>query len=249
MRRDRHYVGRAIRKPQPCSAESYLHHVACEIASGVRHVLVRGCDVAACSVVISSKVRCNAVTARSIQHKRQVGFAPLVNNCLRRLDHHLHLERACRQTRCRLKKIEDVRKGRDLFRHYNFWKRDYEVVWKMTAALFNKRCKKDVQRAKASLAQFFSERFYANAYEWRKSPFAHPGGNFSGGRSGVTILFIVRAIAVAVLEINTKIFDRLAAQFLRDAIVNRARKPQWFVLASDLVRVHIEPRRQCIRFV
>ena len=45
----------------------------------------------------------------------------------------------------------------------------------------------------------------------------HPVGDFARGRLGVAVLLLVGAVAVAVLEVNPKVFDGLAPELVRDA--------------------------------
>ncbi len=47
-------------------------------------------------------------------------------------------------------------------------------------------------------------------------------GDFLGDRTRVTVLFGVRPDAVAVLEVDAEIFDRLAPQLVDDALRYRA---------------------------
>ena len=67
MRRDRHDVRGAVRKPKPGAGVGDLHHVAREIARRVIHPLLRRRNVAAGGVIVSPEMRGDGAAARGVQ--------------------------------------------------------------------------------------------------------------------------------------------------------------------------------------
>ena len=53
-------------------------------------------------------------------------------------------------------------------------------------------------------------------------PSAQARGDLAAPRCGVAVLLVVRAVAVAVLEVDAEVLDRLALQLLDDARVDRS---------------------------
>src|SRR6185369_11569994 len=92
MRRNRHDVCRTIGKPDTRACKRNLHHVFRKIAGGVQHVLVSSGDAATRSVVISAEMRGDTPSFGSGKQKRQVDLSLMIDNRLRRFDHHLKLQ-------------------------------------------------------------------------------------------------------------------------------------------------------------
>ena len=74
-----------------------------------------------------------------------------------------------------------------------------------------------------ALAQLVAEVLDPDADERRERAVRGAGGDFDGGRFGVPVLFRVRPVAVAVLEIQPEVLDRLALQLLRHPRVDARR--------------------------
>ena len=75
MRRDRHDVRRSVGKPDAGAGKRNLHHVFRKVASRMKHVLVRGRDVAAGRVVVSSEVRRNATPFTRSKQQRKIDLS------------------------------------------------------------------------------------------------------------------------------------------------------------------------------
>src|SRR5215813_7245683 len=56
MRSHRHDIGCSIREPDASPSKGHLHHVFSKVARRVQQVLMRRCDVATRSVIVSPKV-------------------------------------------------------------------------------------------------------------------------------------------------------------------------------------------------
>ena len=65
----------------------------------------------------------------------------------------------------------------------------------------------------------------------------------------MTIFFRIGTIAVAIFEIDPKIFDRLAFQFLLDPGVNRVREPGRRIVYAHTIRVSFKPMSQTGRVI
>src|ERR1700741_109772 len=89
MRSDRHDIGGAVGEPDTCSGKRYLHHVLCEVAGGMQHVLVSSSDVATGSVVVSAEVSSHATPFRRRKQQRKIDLSSMIDDRLRGLDHHL----------------------------------------------------------------------------------------------------------------------------------------------------------------
>src|SRR5215213_8213247 len=80
MRRHRHDVRRSVGKPDAGAGKRDLHHVLREVARGMKHVLVRGRDVATGSVVVSAEVSRDTTSFSGSQQQRQIDLALMVDN-------------------------------------------------------------------------------------------------------------------------------------------------------------------------
>ena len=81
-----------------------------------------------------------------------------------------------------------------------------------------------ISRVRTLRAQIFVERFDADADERRQRAGGEALSDFACAGRGVSIFFVVGAIAVTVFEIEAEIFDRFAFQFLRHAVENLLRQ-------------------------
>ena len=95
---------------------------------------------------------------------------------------------------------------------------------------FDQRGDKNVERAKAPRAQFFVERFDANANEWRERAILTSFSSLGCGGNSVSIFFVVGTVAITIFKIDTEVFDRLALKFLADSPVDRVSQPCSFIL-------------------
>src|SRR3954468_17347044 len=134
----------------------------------------------------------------------------MVDDRLRRLDHWLDPKRAGRQPIPFLDDFESPDCCFNLLRQLNFWNGNDESRWQL-ACRFAQQCgHEDVEGANTAFAQIFAERFYPDADERRERVRGETARDFAGSRGGMAIFFFVGAVAIAVLKIETEIFDRFA---------------------------------------
>ena len=99
--------------------------------------------------------------------------------------------------------------------------------------------RKRSKRAQAAPLQLLAQRLDADADERRQRAVRQPRRDLVGRGLRVAVLFVVGAVAVAVLEVDAEVLDRLARQLVDDARVDavgeardRARSPSASVAAS-----------------
>ena len=173
---------------------------------------------------------------RSFQKSRQARFPALVEDRLRRFDHHLESQRTLFQAQRGLHRFEQVRERGHLLGDHNFGQSDDEVCGKASARGFAQRAHKKIERADAAVAQFRRERLEPDADKRRQRTFAESLGHFLGGKLRVLVLFRIGTISVAVLEINPEILDRLAPQFFQHAAVDRLGHPGGAIFEPQFFR-------------
>src|SRR5580704_17376573 len=117
-----HDVGRAVRQGYAGARKRSLHHRSREVARWMQHMLIRGGDPQAGRVVVSSKMRADASSARYLDQPRQH------ENRLRRLDHDLHWNIAQRR--------EHVGERAYLFGYCDLWQRHYKMIWQTAVGRF-----------------------------------------------------------------------------------------------------------------
>ncbi len=87
----------------------------------------------------------------------------------------------------------------------------------------DQRRDEDIQRPQAACVEFLRQRLDADADERRQGAGGKALGHFLGDRTGVAVLFLVNAVAVAVLEIDPKVLHRLATKLVGDTRANGGR--------------------------
>ena len=110
--------------------------------------------------------------------------------------------------------------------------RDDEAARQQPAAAGGQLAEHDVERAHSAFERLWRERLDANAQERRQAGAGHAQGQLLGHGGGVAILLGIGAAAVAVLEVDPHILDRLAAQLLVHARVDRPGQPGILVGAA-----------------
>src|SRR5207248_3212864 len=128
---------------------------------------VRGCYLATRRIIVCAEVRSRAAPPRGFEKDGQVRLSALVDDRLRSLDHHLHLQRPRVESARLFKLVEETRERGDLFGDCDFGKRDDEVTGQRAARLFQKRREEDVERASRARVQLFREGLDAYADEGR----------------------------------------------------------------------------------
>ncbi len=135
------------------------------------------------------------------------------------------MERAGRNPGLALQQSKQLGQRRHLFGYDHLGQRDHEPLRQAAPALFRQRGDEVIEGAETTLAKLLAERLDANAEEGGQRPGLEPAGDLLGGRGRVAVLLGLGAIAVAVLEIDAKILDRLALELLDDAPVDGVREP------------------------
>ena len=133
---------------------------------------------------------------------------------------------------------------RHLLGHGHLGQRDDEVGWHLAAAGIGQRGDGQVQRADGALVALQRERLDADAAERRQRAGSHSLGQLLADGDGVEVLFLVGAVAVAVLEVDAVVLHRLALQLLAHACVDGVGHPGRLVGATDRVRVVLDHLRQ-----
>src|SRR5687767_4393551 len=106
--------------------------------------------------------------------------------------------------------------------------------------LFRESGNENIECAKATCAQFFVERLDADADERRECTVLTSLGSFSRSRSCVTVFFLIGSIAVAVFEVDAKVFNRLALKFLRHSAVDCVGQPRSLLLFARPLGVVVQ---------
>ena len=148
----------------------------------------------------------------------------VVDDRLRRFDHQLHPHRVGGEPESGLDPAEHfVEHGRFL-RLADLGKGDDERAGEPTGPRHQRR-QEEIEGAEAPLPQLRRERLHPDSGEGRQRAGLESPGHFGGGRFGVGVLLGVRAMAVAVLEIDPEVLHRLAGQFPFHPLVDGGRQP------------------------
>ena len=194
--------------------------------------------------------------AAFLDQRRQGDGAMVVEDRLRRLDHQLQAQRPGREAVDGLDLRERVDQQSDLSAAGDLRERDDEVGRQAAVGFLQQPFEEQVRRPQRALAQLLAEVLDANADEGRQRAVLRAVRDFDRGGGGMAVLFRVRAVAVAVLEIQAEVFDRLAAELLDDPGVHALggsgieaehrdeRRAVGRVLAQDAQRRGAEFRRR-----
>ena len=143
---------------------------------------------------------------------------------LRRLDHQLDAQRSGLELAGLLDPLARLDRRRDLLGRRDLGKRDGEVRGQPTGGEADERPHEQVEGAERAAAQLIAQRLDADPDEGRERALAHAARYLLGAGLGVSVLLGVGAVAVAVLEVDSVVLDRLALQLLDDARVHGARE-------------------------
>ena len=182
---------------------------------------MRGGDAARGGVVVGAEMRGDDAPAAFADEPRQRDAAIGAENRLRRLDHQLEAQRAGRQLAPVLEGVARRRERRDLFGRRHLRQRDDEVVRHRRRSVRSTQPREEqIERAQAAPLQLFVQRLDPDADPGRQRARRQRGRHFVGRRLRDAILFLVRPVAEAVLEIDAEVLDRLARQLVDDAEVD-----------------------------
>ncbi len=147
----------------------------------------------------------------------QADRASLVEDRVRRLDHQLHAQRSRGEVMRRLDAAEGLRQRAHLRSGGDLRQRDDEVRRQLSAGFLQQPLDEEMGGPERPLAELVTEVLDPHADERRQRAVRVRRGDFDGRGLGVAVLFGVRAVAVAVLEVQPEVLDRLASQLLDHA--------------------------------
>ncbi|EXI68770.1 MAG: hypothetical protein AW08_01082 [Candidatus Accumulibacter adjunctus] len=248
VRPDRHAGGRAIADRDAGSGQADLQHVTGEVARRVGVALVCRRDVARRGVIVGPE-NCRPTAAGSGgNEQRHRILALVVDDRLRRFDHDFHAQRVLGITQPCFELRQDAGAGCDLLGSCHLGQGDDEVLRQTAAGLLGQASEEDVERADRTDLALVGKGLDANADERREDVLAHPLGDLVRRGDGVTILLVVRPIAVAILEVDAVVLDGLRAQLLEHPVVDGEREPRRLLDLAHLLRAAFQRARQAVDF-
>ena len=170
----------------------------------------------------------------------------MIDDRLRGLDHQVDAHAPVLDSQLFFQDVEQIGQRRHLFGDRDFGQGDDEMVGYTPARFLSQRSQCQVERAHRSLIAFVAERLDADADEGRQYALAHPDRQLFAHRDGVEILFLVRAIAIAILEIDPHVLDRLDRQLVLHPTINRVGDPGWLVRPLHRFRVRAQRFAQSV---
>ena len=240
VRSHRHDVGGAVAEEDPGPRVGEHHHPLGEIAPGVVHALVGGGDVARRGEVVGPEVRPAAAPLAGFEERRQRRAAVGPEQRLRRLDHQLDPEGPGGQAVAGFEALAEADQRARLLGDGDLRQRDDEVVGEPSARRGEQRVDEDLQRARAARLPLGAERLDPDAEERRQQPLGETARHLARGGHGGRVLVGVGARAVAVLEVDAEVLDRLAPQLGEHALVHREGEPGLRALPPQSRRVALE---------
>ena len=221
MRAHGHHRSGAVGDRDAGPGEAHLENVPREVAGRMRRHLVERGDVDAGGVVVGAEVRPAAAPARRGDQVGDHEVAARPDDRLGRLDHQLELQRSGEETVRPLQDLERLDQGRHLLGRDHLGKRDHEVGRDHPAGLVDQRGDEEIERSERAPLELLAQRLDADADEGRQRVLPETQRHLLGRRSGVGVFLGVGPVAVAVLEVDAEVLDRLVAQLLDDARVHR----------------------------
>src|ERR1700691_1848992 len=146
------YVQRTVGNPDTGSRKRHLYYLARKIGRRMSAGLARRRDAQRGRVIVRAEVRRHAAPPRRCHQRQQVGFAALVENGLRSLNHYLDSKRAGLEIEHRFQARADISECRDLVRKGDLRQRNAEMVWQCAPRFRGKFRQKKIERADASFA-------------------------------------------------------------------------------------------------
>ena len=174
--------------------------------------LVAAGDAQPGGVVVGAEVQPGAAPGRGVHHggdgRRPVGQ----QHGLRRLHLDLEPQRTLGQPVRALQPLADVDHGRDLGDRGDLGQRDHPAGGQLGP--LQQGPEHQVQGPQPAPPGRRLEGLAADAEERRRRPGAHRGRQLQPDHRGVPVLLVVRPGAVAVLQVDPQVLDRLAPQLL-----------------------------------
>ncbi len=194
-------------------------------------MLVRRRDRERRGVVVGPEVGGAAAAAPGLDDPKQGNRSALADDRLRRLDHDLGMERAFWQPERALESLEEVGERGDLLGDGHLGQRDDEVLRQPASGVADQLREEDVESPEASPRELPGEGLDADADRGRQCPGRETRRDLARRGDGVAVFLGVGAIAVAVLEVDAEVFDRLPPELLDDARIDhvgeRARQAEY----------------------
>ena len=223
MGRDRHDVGRTIRQMHAGLREGHLHHVFREVAGFMAHVLPGSRDAAKGGVIVRAEVGAGYAATAGIDRRAERRRPIRRQDRLRRFNHQLQLQHTGRAQREPPFNASHARATAET------WAGVISFGTVMTKFEGGSRCRD----ARASVVTKRSSVRRLRACSSRdiglirmpmnggSVPAARPLRDFFRRSLRVAIFLGVGPVAVAVLEIDPEVFDRLTSKLLHNTCPNR----------------------------
>jgi hypothetical protein len=201
-----------------------LHHVAREVAGWMIQGLVTGRHLQARRVIVDAEVGRHAAPPGGLHETRQGDAAVGIEQRLRGLDHELQPERPLRELGRRLQGFEDLHQGPDLAGQHHLGKSHDEAARQPAARLADQRPHEEVQGAGRALEPARVQGLDADPDEGWEGRRLQSSDHLPRGLDRAGVLLVIGAFPVAILEIDPKVFHRLALELLDDTGVDRLGK-------------------------
>ena len=181
------------------------------------HSLVRGRDVQRRRVVVRAEMRTGQSSFAQFNQLWQQGTTGVIENDLRRLDHHFEAQGPVGQSERTLKLPQHRHRVPHLLGEYHFRDRDDEPLGECAGAA-HQRGNDEVERAYTARAQLLVQRLHPYANERWQGLLRHPLRQCAANGNSVSVFLGIGTVAVAILKVNAKIFHRLTRQLFLHAI-------------------------------
>ena len=205
--------------------ERHLHHVLGEVAGRVGHRLVRGGDVAGRGVVVGAEVRARAAALGGRDEPGQRGHAPPVRGspASSRPSARAAARRARGRCAARAPRARE-RSAVDLLRHRDLGQRDHEARPagrrpRGTSVVTNRSSVRSARSASSGESGLMRMPMKGESV-----PSFMPARDLVRRGCRVAVLLGVGPVAVAVLEVDAEVLDRLALELRLDARVDHGRE-------------------------
>ena len=193
--------------------QRHLHDVLREIARGVGHALVGGGDVAGGGVVVGAEVGAPAPSLPRGHQGTQGGLAIQAEDRLRRLDHDLELQGAGREP---ILLLQHPRQGSATVETCSGIVTLGRVITKFAGkrplVRSSKRGHEQVEGSQAAREELARKGLDADADEGGQAALGHRLRDLFRRAHRVRVFLRVGPVAVAVLEVDPEVLDRLALE-------------------------------------
>ena len=221
--RDRELRRRPVGNLDSRPRDRELHQDAREVARRVPERVARCDDVEARGEIVRTEMERGAAPAPRFDERGERDAAVFAEERRRRLDHRFDADRAERESERSLELVEEARERGDLARVNDLRERDREPR-REAAARARRGGDDEIERARGAGARRGGERFDSYADERRERARGETFGELAPDRLCMRVFLVVRPRAVAVLEVDSVVLDRLPAELLGDALAHGLRE-------------------------